>query len=150
VKEARIPLKELQSTVKLMTKKQTTLPDEVASGDMLEWISTEHVFVLVYLVCVIHSLLSGSNEKATSYATRALTLIDQSRSGDPLLSKLKAHILENVVVCCLIQGQLSTAIQEVEKIIVLCNSSLSLMKTHQSVIHTLLVSSLMAVTINLQ
>ena len=24
--------------------------DEVASGDILEWISTEHVFVLVYLV----------------------------------------------------------------------------------------------------
>ena len=47
---------------------------------MFHWMNTQQLFLLVYVVSVMHALQQGYTDKAESYAKKALHLIDKQRS----------------------------------------------------------------------
>lgn len=47
---------------------------------MFLWMPKEHLYVLVYLVTVMHSMQAGYMEKAVKYTDRALTQIEKLKS----------------------------------------------------------------------
>lgn len=48
-----------------------------SSGDMFLWMPKEHLYVLVYLVTVMHSMQAGYMEKAQKYTDKALLQIEK-------------------------------------------------------------------------
>ena len=46
----------------------------------IHWMNTQQLFLLVYVVSVMHALQQGYTDKAESYAKKALHLIDKQRS----------------------------------------------------------------------
>lgn len=83
VKSVKPCLKQLQQSIQ--TIMQPTWPsDEVVSGpnvgDMFVWMPKEHLYVLVYLVTVMHSMQAGYMEKAQKYTDKALTQIEKLKS----------------------------------------------------------------------
>lgn len=62
-----------------------------SAGDMFLWMPKEHLYVLVYLVTVMHSMQAGYMEKAQKYTDKALMQIE----------KLKSEFLINPIVKCI-------------------------------------------------
>lgn len=56
-------------------------------GDMFIWMPKDHLYVLVYLVTVMHSMQAGYMDKAQKYTDKALTQIEK------LKSKYAIHLL---------------------------------------------------------
>lgn len=58
--------------------------DEVVTGsnigDMFIWMPKDHLYVLVYLVTVMHSMQAGYMDKAQKYTDKALTQIEKLKS----------------------------------------------------------------------
>lgn len=55
-------------------------------ADMFLWMPKEHLYVLVYLVTVMHSMQAGYMEKAQKYTDKALMQIEK------LQSELQIHL----------------------------------------------------------
>lgn len=49
-------------------------------GDMFIWMPKEHLYVLVYLVTVMHSMQAGYMDKAQKYTEKALMQIEKLKS----------------------------------------------------------------------
>jgi len=49
-------------------------------GDMFIWMPKEHLYVLVYLVTVMHSMQAGHMDKAQKYTEKALMQIEKLKS----------------------------------------------------------------------
>lgn len=49
-------------------------------GDMFIWMPKEHLYVLVYLVTVMHSMQAGYMDKAQKYTDKALMQIEKLKS----------------------------------------------------------------------
>ena len=49
----------------------------------------EHLYVLVYLVTVMHSMQTGYMEKAQKYTDKALTQIEKLKCEDKFLLKIR-------------------------------------------------------------
>lgn len=49
-------------------------------ADMFLWMPKEHLYVLVYLVTVMHSMQAGYMEKAQKYTDKALMQIEKLQS----------------------------------------------------------------------
>lgn len=58
-------------------------------GDMFIWMPKDHLYVLVYLVTVMHSMQAGYMDKAQKYTDKALSQIQK------LKSKYARYILIN-------------------------------------------------------
>lgn len=52
-----------------------------SAGDMFLWMPKEHLYVLVYLVTVMHSMQAGYMEKAQKYTDKALMQIEKLKSN---------------------------------------------------------------------
>ena len=50
------------------------------AGDMFIWMAKEHLYVLVYLVTVMHSMQAGYMDKAQKYTDKALMQIEKLKS----------------------------------------------------------------------
>jgi hypothetical protein len=61
-------------------------------GDMFLWMPKEHLYVLVYLVTVMHSMQAGYMDKAQKYTDKALMQIEKLKSECPRRS-LIFHLL---------------------------------------------------------
>lgn len=57
-------------------------------GDMFIWMPKEQLYVVVYLVTVMHSMQAGYMDKAQKYTDKALAQIE----------KLKGKIVENSTI----------------------------------------------------
>lgn len=49
-------------------------------GDMFIWMPKDHLYVLVYLVTVMHSMQAGYMDEAQKYTNKALTQIEKLKS----------------------------------------------------------------------
>lgn len=49
-------------------------------GDMFLWMPKDHLYVLVYLVTVMHSMEAGYMDKALKYTEKALAQIEKLKS----------------------------------------------------------------------
>merc|ERR1712226_1617525 len=112
----------------------------VSPGDQFQWLPKEHMCVLVYLVTVMHSMQAGYMDKAQKYTEKALMQIEKLKMLDshPLLSSFQLMLLEHIIMCRLITGHKSLAIQEIFQACQVCKSTPSLFLTHSSQVHTLL------------
>lgn len=51
-------------------------------GDMFLWMPKDHLYVLVYLVTVMHSMQAGYMDKALKYTEKALSHIEKLKGKD--------------------------------------------------------------------
>lgn len=148
-KSVRPYLKQLQQSIQLLT---TLHPDEsqIHEAERFEWLTKEHLCVLVYLVTVMHSMYSGYMEKAIKYSEKALVQVDRLNatvSSSGLLSMFKLVLLEHVIICRMVQGHMPQAIKEISQVYQIAQHDGKLLTCHHSVVHTLL--GLYAMSMNL-
>ncbi|XP_014777387.1 MAU2 chromatid cohesion factor homolog [Octopus bimaculoides] len=141
VKSVKPCLKQLQQSIQTVT--QLHSDDEPLSSnqiDQFQWLPKEHMCVLVYLVTVMHSMQAGYMDKAQKYTDKALMQIEKLKMLDahPLLSSFQLMLLEHIVMCRLIMGSKSAAIQEIFQACNVCQQQPRLFSTHGAQIHTLL------------
>lgn len=143
VKSVKPCLKQLQQSIQTIML-PTWPSDEVVSGsnvgDMFVWMPKEHLYVLVYLVTVMHSMQAGYMDKAQKYTDKALTQIDKLKIVDnkPILSVFQLILLEHIIMCRLVMGNKSLALQEISQACGLCHQHPKLLEAHRPQLHTLL------------
>ena len=80
VKSVKPCLKQLQQSIQTIMSPSWPA-DEVVTGsnigDMFIWMPKDHLYVLVYLVTVMHSMQAGYMDKAQKYTDKALTQIEK-------------------------------------------------------------------------
>lgn len=118
---------------------------------MFMWLPKEQLYVLVYLVTVSHSMMSGYMDKAQKYTEKALTQIENLKDTEynPILSTFKIILLEHIVMCRLIMGNRELAITEIAiaRDVCLALPNRSLLKRHSAQLHCLLGLYSMSITL---
>ena len=115
-------LKELQLFAREISHSNTPESDSSPSPDNFIWIQRDNLFQLVYLISMLHPMLSGATDRAIGYADKALRLISQQTeilldqpwdgfSGDnipqTLADQFKSLVLHNLCVCYIVKGSLT-------------------------------------------
>ena len=66
-----------------------------------QWLSKDHLCILVYLVTVMHSMQAGYMDKAQKYTDKAIAQIEKLRTANfdnhPILSSFHVLLLEHTV-----------------------------------------------------
>ncbi|CAF0765748.1 unnamed protein product [Adineta ricciae] len=116
IKSSKNSLIQLQQSIQNLASR----PEEEAyivtnPLEQFTWLSRDHLNVLVYLLTVFHSMLSGRLEKALKYADKAQAQIEQIKSMDhsPFLLAVEMLFYECRIQSHLIYGNKSTAIKEI-------------------------------------
>ncbi|XP_070542857.1 MAU2 chromatid cohesion factor homolog [Ptychodera flava] len=141
VKSVKPCLKQLQQSIQTITVLHSD--DEPLSSnpaDLFHWLPKEHMCVLVYLVTVMHSMQAGYMDKAQKYTDKALLQIGKLKILDshPILSAFQLMLLEHIIMCRLVMGNKSLAIQEISQACQVCQQQPKLFTTHGAQLHTLL------------
>ncbi|KAI4468593.1 hypothetical protein MML48_2g00000777 [Holotrichia oblita] len=136
VKSVKPCLKQLQQSIQTIM----ATDDGPTNGDMFLWMPKEHLYVLVYLVTVMHSMQAGYMEKAQKYTDKALMQIEKLKIVDnkPILSVFQLMLLEHIIMCRLVMGNKTQALQEISAATALCRQHPRLLETHGPQLHTLL------------
>ncbi|XP_015524165.1 MAU2 chromatid cohesion factor homolog [Neodiprion pinetum] len=143
VKSVKPCLKQLQQSIQTIMSPSWP-SDEVVTGsnigDMFVWMPKEHLYVLVYLVTVMHSMQAGYMDKAQKYTDKALTQIEKLKIVDnkPILSVFQLMLLEHIVMCRLVMGNKSLALAEISQACQLCRRQPRLLQSHKPQLHALL------------
>ncbi|KAL8615922.1 hypothetical protein ACOMHN_034598 [Nucella lapillus] len=143
VKTVKPILKQLQQSIQTITQIHTEDESPVISTnpvDQFQWLPKEHMCVLVYLVTVMHSMQAGYMDKAQKYTDKALMQIEKLKMLDshPLLSTFQLMLLEHIIMCRLIMGHKSVAIQEIFQACHVCQQQPHLFTMHGAQIHSLI------------
>lgn len=104
------------------------------------WMPKEQLYVVVYLVTVMHSVQAGYMDKAQKYTDKALIQIEKLKVVDnkPILSVFQLMLLEHIVMCRFVMGNKATALQEMSQVVTLCKQYPRLLHSHRPQIHTLI------------
>ncbi|CAH1365294.1 hypothetical protein MTP99_001574 [Tenebrio molitor] len=139
VKSVKPCLKQLQQSIQTIMATDDVFTGP-SVGDMFLWMPKEHLYVLVYLVTVMHSMQAGYMEKAQKYTDKALMQIEKLKIVDnkPILSVFQLMLLEHIIMCRLVMGNKTQALQEISSAVGLCRQNPRLLETHGPQLHTLL------------
>lgn len=133
-------------------------------GDMFMWMPKEQLYVVVYLVTVMHSVQAGYMDKAQKYTDKALVQIEKLKGNSaesvhyllinyvlnssfvifsvvdnkPILSVFQLILLEHIVMCRFVMGNKVMALQEMSQVVSLCHQYPRLLQSHRPQIHTLI------------
>lgn len=119
VKTVKPNLKQLQQSIQSIMEPNWPA-DELIFGqngqnplEMFMWLPKEQLGILVYLVSVSHSMMTGYMDKAQKYTEKALDEIEKLRAQEnkPILSVFQVILLEHIVMCRLIMGNKTAAIK---------------------------------------
>ncbi|KAJ8029308.1 MAU2 chromatid cohesion factor-like [Holothuria leucospilota] len=141
VKSVKAVLKQLQQSIQTLTMLH---PEEESvssnSAERFQWIPKEHMCVLVYLVTVMHSMQAGYMDKAQKYTDKALAQIEKLKilDGHPILYTFQLMLLEHIIMCRLVVGEKSMAVQEIAQACQVCSQNPRLLNLHRAQLHTLL------------
>ncbi|XP_045501985.1 MAU2 chromatid cohesion factor homolog [Colias croceus] len=149
VKSVKPCLKQLQQSIQ--TIMAPTWPDDDAvcggagaggagaggagGGESFVWLSRQQLYVLVYLVTVMHSAQAGYMDKAHKYTEKALAQIDKltsagddtnsiasgqsagraGRGGAALAWRLRVALVEHAALCRLVAGGKAHALHEIAR-----------------------------------
>ncbi|CAG9133956.1 hypothetical protein JYU34_014642 [Plutella xylostella] len=129
VKSVKSCLKQLQQSIQ--TIMAPTWPDDDAvcgggsGGESFVWLSRQQVYVLVYLVTVMHSAQAGYMDKAHKYTEKALAQIDKLTSSgcstgggsvqQALAWRLRMTLVEHAALCRLVAGGKAQALAEIAR-----------------------------------
>ncbi|KAJ8678772.1 hypothetical protein QAD02_014559 [Eretmocerus hayati] len=143
VKSVKPCLKQLQQSIQAIMAPTWPSDDVVTGphqGDMFVWMPKEHLFVLVYLITVMHSMQSGYMDKAQKYTDKALTQIENLKlvENKSILSVFQVMLLEHIVMCRLVMGNKSTALAEISQACQICRHQPKLFQNHRAQLHVLL------------
>ncbi|EZA56933.1 hypothetical protein DMN91_001333 [Ooceraea biroi] len=143
VKSVKPCLKQLQQSIQTIMSPSWPTDDVVTGsniGDMFIWMPKDHLYVLVYLVTVMHSMQAGYMDKAQKYTDKALTQIEKLKIVDnkPILSVFQLMLLEHIVMCRLVMGNKSVALAEISQACQLCRRQPRLLQGHRPQLHALL------------
>ncbi|XP_063921855.1 MAU2 chromatid cohesion factor homolog isoform X2 [Zophobas morio] len=137
VKSVKPCLKQLQQSIQTIMATDDVFTGP-SVGDMFLWMPKEHLYVLVYLVTVMHSMQAGYMEKAQKYTDKALMQIEKLKNNKPILSVFQLMLLEHIIMCRLVMGNKTQALQEISSAVGLCRQNPRLLETHGPQLHTLL------------
>ncbi|CAH0552140.1 unnamed protein product [Brassicogethes aeneus] len=139
IKSVKPCLKQLQQSIQTIMATEDVFTGPSA-GDMFMWMPKEHLYVLVYLVTVMHSMQAGYMEKAQKYTDKALMQIEKLKIVDnkPILSVFQLMLLEHIIMCRLVMGNKTQALQEISAASNLCRQCPKLLLRHGPQLHTLL------------
>ncbi|XP_026743945.1 MAU2 chromatid cohesion factor homolog [Trichoplusia ni] len=138
VKSVKPCLKQLQQSIQTIMGSSWPDDDSVcgsALGESFVWMSRQQLYVLVYLVTVMHSAQAGYMEKAHKYTEKALAQIDKltAKTGEPedmdsaclssrseagpraLAWRLRMALVEHAALCRLVAGGKANALQEIAR-----------------------------------
>ncbi|CAD0203012.1 unnamed protein product [Chrysodeixis includens] len=139
VKSVKPCLKQLQQSIQTIMGSSWPDDDSVCGstlGESFVWMSRQQLYVLVYLVTVMHSAQAGYMEKAHKYTEKALAQIDKltAKSGEPedsetacqtwsrseagpraLAWRLRMALVEHAALCRLVAGGKANALQEIAR-----------------------------------
>ncbi|CAH0696035.1 unnamed protein product [Spodoptera exigua] len=143
VKSVKPCLKQLQQSIQAIMAPQWPDDDTVCGsvqGESFVWMSRQQLYVLVYLVTVMHSAQAGYMEKAHKYTEKALAQIDKltsktcekdalgnekcereerervrSRKGAILAWRLRMALVEHAALCRLVAGGKAHALHEIAR-----------------------------------
>lgn len=119
VKTVKPNLKQLQQSIQSLVA-PTWPADEAMFGqngqnqmEMFMWLPKEHLYIVVYLITVSHSMLAGYMDKAQKFTDNALSQIEKLRLEDnrPILSVFHITLMEHIIMCRLIMGHTTSAIK---------------------------------------
>ncbi|XP_052743879.1 MAU2 chromatid cohesion factor homolog isoform X1 [Bicyclus anynana] len=160
VKSVKPCLKQLQQSIQ--TIMAPTWPDDDAvcggaggAGESFVWLSRQQLYVLVYLVTVMHSAQAGYMDKAHKYTEKALAQIDKltsseevvesagssaggsgARGGAALAWRLRMALLEHAALCRLVAGGKAHALHEIARAAHLLSSAPNGTRTHSRHMYT--------------
>ncbi|CAG9772147.1 unnamed protein product [Ceutorhynchus assimilis] len=139
VKGVKPCLKQLQQSIQAIMQADDVFTGP-SQGDMFLWMPKEHLYVLVYLLTVMHSMQAGYMEKAQKYTDKALLHIEKLKILDnkPILSVFQLMLLEHIIMCRLVMGNKTQALQEIASASSLCKKNPHLLENHGPQLHTLL------------
>ncbi len=149
VKSVKTALKQLQQSIQTITAPNWPSDEEMISAnpaDNFQWLSRDHLCILVYLVTVMHSMQAGYMDKAQKYTDKAVVQIDKLRqaesgkasSSSHLLSSFHVLLMEHIVQCRLVTGNKGGAIEELGRLCKLLQGNPVLLQRHRAQLHTLL------------
>ncbi|KYQ56901.1 MAU2 chromatid cohesion factor like protein [Trachymyrmex zeteki] len=144
VKSVKPCLKSLQQSIQTIMSPSWPTDDVVVTGsnigDMFIWMPKDHLYVLVYLVTVMHSMQAGYMDKAQKYTDKALSQIEKLKIIDnkPILSVFQLMLLEHIIMCRLVMGNKSVALTEISQACQLCRRQPRLLQGHRPQLHVLL------------
>merc|ERR1711981_1212935 len=84
VKSVKTVLKQLQQSIQTVTSAGWPSDEEMVPSnafDAFQWLSKDHLCILVYLVTVMHSMQAGYMDKAQKYTDKAVAQIDKLRAN---------------------------------------------------------------------
>ncbi|XP_065640187.1 MAU2 chromatid cohesion factor homolog isoform X1 [Hydra vulgaris] len=143
-------LKKLQESIQLLA---VTPDDGTLNADdpeSFQWMSKEHLCILVFLIKVMHFMHSGCIDRAMKYADKALALIEKikTRGNEYQMTNIfNVWLLEYVAMCKIIQGQSAQAILEISKVYEVSRQDPKLANMTKPSIHVML--GLYAMSMNL-
>jgi len=145
VKSVKTVLKQLQQSIQTVTSAGWPSDEEMTPSnvaDNFQWLTKDHLCILVYLVTVMHSMQAGYMDKAQKYTDKAIAQIEKLRSSYDskplLLSSFQVLLMEHIVQCRLVTGNKGGAIQEVGNLCRLLQSNQILLQRHRAQLHTML------------
>jgi len=155
VKSVKTVLKQLQQSIQTITSPGWPADEEMVSqniADNFQWLSKDHLCILVYLVTVMHSMQAGYMDKAQKYTDKAIAQIDKIKTTEcrphAILSSFHVLLLEHIVQCRLVTGDKVGAVEQLGHLCqLLDNGGPLLLQRHRAQLHTLL--GLYAMTMNL-
>jgi MAternally-affected-uncoordination protein len=154
VKSVKEILKQLQRMIQTIINANWPQDEQLfqAPTESFLWLAKEQLFVLVYVLTVSQSMISGFLEKSQKYTEKALTQIEKLRAQEekPVLLLFQIVLLEHIALCRLIMGNRACALKELSlaKDICLESQDKSLLKSHSAQLHCLL--GLYSMSINRQ
>lgn len=146
VKSVKEILKQLQRIIQTIINSNWPQDEQIFGQHPTEsfcWLTKEQLFVLVYILTVSQSMISGFLEKSQKYSEKALTQIEKLKSQESnkaILPLFQVILLEHIAMCRLIMGNRSLAIREISaaKDLCLASPNKSLLKSHSAQLHCLL------------
>uniref|UniRef100_A0A1I8GL81 MAU2 chromatid cohesion factor homolog n=2 Tax=Macrostomum lignano TaxID=282301 RepID=A0A1I8GL81_9PLAT len=159
-KQARPTLRQLQKAIQAFSAMQDDpAPAQSAHSqqpnaasdtmDQFEWLSREHMSVLVYLLTLLHNMQEAYYDKVQRYTEKALTQVEKLKAiedNSPLLTVLHLCILEQSFQCHLVSGNRVAALEQAATSLRICSANSSLFQRRGPHCHAML--GLYAMTTN--
>ncbi|KAM7541217.1 hypothetical protein Aperf_G00000044711 [Anoplocephala perfoliata] len=133
-------LKQLQQSIQYFASLEEMNVQSIKEVDRFQWMPREYIIILIYLITVMQNMQSGSLQRAQQAAEKAFTRIDNLSDFDtnPLLTVFKLSLLEHTIMCRLVMGKNTKAVEGVGLACRICHANPALMHRRRPQLHTLI------------
>nr|CDS31826.1 hypothetical protein HmN_000059700 [Hymenolepis microstoma] len=133
-------LRQLQQSIQYFASMEEMNVQNTKEVDRFQWMPREYIIILIYLITVMQYMQSGSLQRAQHAAEKAFTRIDNLSDFDtnPLLTVFKLSLLEHTIMCRLVMGKNTKAVEGVGLACRICHVNPALMHRRRPQLHTLI------------